>query len=86
MMSCFVVDLCWFIYLLFIMLLVEISECDGWFECFEEVFEYYWFKGVEFVVCEEKYMGLWVVVVVCKDWSVVEKCFWLLECDGIVYI
>lgn len=41
MMSCFVVDFCWFIYLLFIMLLVEICQKEGWFEWLEEVFDFY---------------------------------------------
>ena len=74
-MSRFAVNPKWLIYLPPTMSPVATSSLPGTLEHPNEAFAYYKSQGVERVICEEKHMGSRVVVIVCRDSSVVQNRF-----------
>ncbi len=74
-MSRFAANPKWLIYLPPTMSPVATSKLPGMLEHPAEAFDYYRQQGLSSVVCEEKHMGSRVVVIVCRDQSVVEKRF-----------
>lgn len=81
-MSRFAANPKWLIYLSPTMSPCETSKKDGFLEYPEEAFVYFRNQGIPKVVCEEKHMGSRAIVIVCKDESVVEKRFGIID-DGI---
>lgn len=76
----------WLIYLPPTMSPCETSRKDGYLEYPEEAFAYFRPEGVHSVVCEQKHMGSRAVVIVCKDESVAQKRFGVIDEDiGICY-
>ncbi|MEM9089862.1 MAG: polynucleotide kinase-phosphatase [Cyanobacteria bacterium P01_F01_bin.53] len=85
-MSRFAANPKWLIYLPPTMSPVATSKLPGLLEHPAEAFAYYRQQGVESVVCEEKHMGSRVVVIVCRDESVVQTRFGITdEGVGICY-
>ena len=74
-MSRFAANPKWLIYLPPTMSPVATSKLPGMLEHPAEAFDYYRQQGISSVMCEEKHMGSRVVVIVCRDESVVEKRF-----------
>jgi protein phosphatase len=85
-MSRFAVDPKWLIYLPPTMSPTETSKLPGLLEHPGDAFAYYRSEGVPHVVCEQKHMGSRAVVVVCREESVSERRFGVVEpALGIVY-
>ncbi len=84
--SRFVVNPKWLIYLPPTMSPVATSKLPGLLEHPAEAFDYYRQQGVSTVMCEEKHMGSRVVVIVCRDQTAVQKRFGIESDDvGICY-
>ena len=66
-MSRFIVDPKWLIYLPPTMSPPESTNQPGYLEHPAEAFAYYQKRGVEQVICQQKHMGSRLVAVVCKD-------------------
>ncbi|MEL6814904.1 MAG: polynucleotide kinase-phosphatase [Cyanobacteria bacterium J06598_3] len=84
--SRFAVNPKWLIYLPPTMSPVVSTKLPGLLEHPAEAFDYYRQQGLDTVVCEEKHMGSRVVVIVCRDESVVKARFGIAgEGIGICY-
>ncbi len=81
-MSRFAVNPKWLIYLPPTMSPVATSKLPDFLEHPTEAFTYYQQHNVKQVICEEKHMGSRVIVVLCRDESVVEKGFGIRD-EGI---
>ncbi|MEO0598163.1 MAG: polynucleotide kinase-phosphatase, partial [Chloroflexota bacterium] len=81
-MSRFAINPKWLIYLPPTMSPVETSPLDDYLEHPAEAFDYYRRNGISQVICEEKHMGSRALVIVCKDESVAQNRFGIVE-DGI---
>lgn len=85
-MSRFAVNPKWLIYLPPTMSPVATSKLPNFLEHPTEAFSYYQQHNIERVICEEKHMGSRVIVVLCRDESVVEQRFGIKnEGIGICY-
>ena len=85
-MSRFAANPKWLVYLPPTMSPSETSARDGYLEYPTEAFSYFRAQGVPNVVCEEKHMGSRAVVVVCRDETVAQRRFGVVdEGPGIVY-
>lgn len=85
-MSRFVVNPRWLVYLPPTMSPVETSALPDLLEHPREAFEYYRANGVQEVICEEKHMGSRAVVVICRDEGAVYRRFGITnEGIGVVY-
>jgi protein phosphatase len=80
-MSRFIVNPKWLIYLPPTMSPPETTRQAGFLEHPEEVFAYYRKHGVKEVICEEKHMGSRAVVVICKDDEIARRRFGITD-DG----
>jgi protein phosphatase len=80
-MSRFVVNPKWLIYLPPAMSPCETSREPGLLEHPAEAFAYYLHEGVAKVVCEEKHMGSRAVIIVCRDEDVARRRFGVID-DG----
>jgi protein phosphatase len=78
-MSRFASDPKWLIYLPPTMSPTETSKHENLLEHPDEVFAFYRKEGISSVVCEQKHMGSRAVVVLCKDESVSEKRFRVVQ-------
>ncbi len=74
-MSRFVADPHWLIYLPPTMSPCETSGIQEYLEHPEEAFSYYRQRGIDRVVCEEKHMGSRAVVIACRDEEAASKTF-----------
>ncbi|MEL6306764.1 MAG: polynucleotide kinase-phosphatase [Chloroflexota bacterium] len=81
-MSRFAINPKWLIYLPPTMSPVETSPLDDYLEHPAEAFDYYRRNGISQVICEEKHMGSRALVIVCKDESVAQNRFGIVD-DGI---
>ena len=81
-MSRFAVNPKWLIYLPPTMSPVATSKLPEFLEHPAEAFAYYQQQNISEVVCEKKHMGSRVIVVLCRDESVVEKRFGIKD-EGI---
>jgi protein phosphatase len=85
-MSRFAGDPKWLIYLPPTMSPTETSKRDNLLEHPDEAFSFYRKEGITTVVCEQKHMGSRAVVVLCKDESVSQKRFGVVQASlGTVY-
>ncbi len=85
-MSRFAANPKWLIYLPPTMSPTATSSLPGLLEHPTEAFDYYRQQGIRSVLCEEKHMGSRVVVIVCRDQSVVKERFGIEEDSlGICY-
>jgi protein phosphatase len=85
-MSRFASDPKWLIYLPPTMSPTETSKHEGWLEHPDEAFAFYRKEGISTVICEQKHMGSRAVVVLCKDASVSQKRFGVVQASmGTVY-
>ncbi len=85
-MSRFAVNPKWLIYLPPTMSPVATSKLPNFLEHPTEAFHYYQQHNVKRVICEEKHMGSRVIVVLCRNESVVEQRFGIQnEGIGICY-
>ena len=85
-MSRFASDPKWLIYLPPTMSPTETSKHENLLEHPDEAFAFYRKEGISTVVCEQKHMGSRAVVVLCKDESVSQKRFGVVEASlGTVY-
>src|SRR5277367_1818280 len=85
-MSRFASDPKWLIYLPPTMSPTETSKHENLLEHPDEAFAFYRKEGIATVVCEQKHMGSRAVVVLCKDTSVSQKRFGVLQASmGTVY-
>jgi len=85
-MSRFAVDPKWLIYLPPTMSPSETSKHENLLEHPDEAFAFYRKEGITTVVCEQKHMGSRAVVVLCRDESVSQKRFGVVNPSlGIVY-
>jgi len=85
-MSRFIVNPKWLIYLPPTMSPPEVTNEPGFLEYPTEAFEYYRKNDVSRVICEQKHMGSRLIAVVCRDGGVVEKRFGIQgEGIGILY-
>jgi protein phosphatase len=85
-MSRFASDPKWLIYLPPTMSPTETSKHENLLEHPDEAFAFYRKEGISTVVCEQKHMGSRAVVVLCKDESVSEKRFGVVQASlGTVY-
>lgn len=86
-MSRFVADPRWLIYLPPTMSPCETSDEGPYLEYPREAFEYFRAAGIEQVVCEEKHMGSRAVVIVCRSPQVPQSRFGIPITDslGIIY-
>ncbi len=85
-MSRFAVDPKWLIYLPPTMSPTETSKHDNLLEHPDEAFAFYRKEGISTVICEQKHMGSRAVVVFCKDESVSQQRFGVVEASlGTVY-
>ncbi|MCY7274685.1 MAG: polynucleotide kinase-phosphatase, partial [Phormidesmis sp. CAN_BIN44] len=78
-MSRFVADPKWLIYLPPTMSPVETSKEPGFLEHPAEAFAYYRKQGITQVICEEKHMGSRAVVIVCKSPEAAQTRFGITE-------
>jgi protein phosphatase len=84
--SRFASDPKWLIYLPPTMSPTETSKHEGLLEHPDEAFAFYRKEGISTVVCEQKHMGSRAVVVLCKDESVSQKRFGVVQASlGTVY-
>ena len=85
-MSRFASDPKWLIYLPPTMSPTETSKHENLLEHPDEAFAFYRKEGISTVVCEQKHMGSRAVVVLCKDESVSQKRFGVVQPSlGTVY-
>ncbi len=85
-MSRFASDPKWLIYLPPTMSPTETSKHENLLEHPDEAFAFYRKEGIPTVVCEQKHMGSRAVVVLCKDESVSQKRFGVVQASlGTVY-
>jgi protein phosphatase len=85
-MSRFVIDPKWLIYLPPTMSPVTTANDGDLLEHPDAAFAYYREQGVERVVCEEKHMGSRVIVIVAKDADIIRKRFGIVGgCIGVCY-
>ena len=85
-MSRFASDPKWLIYLPPTMSLTETSKHENLLEHPDEAFAFYRKEGISTVVCEQKHMGSRAVVVLCKDETVSQKRFGVVQASlGTVY-
>jgi protein phosphatase len=85
-MSRFASDPKWLIYLPPTMSPTETSKHENLLEHPDEAFAFYRKEGISTVVCEQKHMGSRAVVVLCKDESVSQKRFGVVQASlGTVY-
>jgi len=85
-MSRFASDPKWLIYLPPTMSPTETSKHENLLEHPDEAFAFYRKEGITTVVCEQKHMGSRAVVVLCKDESVSQKRFGVVQASlGTVY-
>jgi protein phosphatase len=85
-MSRFASDPKWLIYLPPTMSPTETSKREDLLEHPDEAFAFYRKEGISTVVCEQKHMGSRAVVVLCKDESVSQKRFGVVQASmGAVY-
>lgn len=85
-MSRFAVNPKWLIYLPPTMSPVATSKLPDFLEHPTEAFHYYQKHNVDRVICEEKHMGSRVIIILCRDASVVEQRFGIQnEGIGICY-
>lgn len=85
-MSRFAVDPKWLIYLPPTMSPSETSKHENLLEHPDEAFAFYRKEGITTVVCEQKHMGSRAVVVLCRDESVSQKRFGVVNPSlGMVY-
>ena len=85
-MSRFATDPKWLIYLPPTMSPSETSKHANLLEHPDEAFEYYRSEGVATVICEQKHMGSRAVVVLCKDESVSQRRFGVVQPSlGVIY-
>jgi protein phosphatase len=85
-MSRFAINPKWLIYLPPTMSPCGASELPDFLEHPQQAINYYKSRGIEKIVCEEKHMGSRVVLVVCRDESVVQARFGVLnEGIGVAY-
>jgi protein phosphatase len=85
-MSRFASDPKWLIYLPPTMSPTETSKHENLLEHPDEAFAFYRKEGIPSVVCEQKHMGSRAVVVLCKDESVSQKRFGVVQASlGTVY-
>lgn len=85
-MSRFASDPKWLIYLPPTMSPTETSKHENLLEHPEEAFAFYRKEGISTVVCEQKHMGSRAVAVLCKDESVSQKRFGVVQASlGTVY-
>ena len=85
-MSRFASDPKWLIYLPPTMSPTETSKHENLLEHPDEAFAFYRKEGISTVVCEQKHMGSRAVVVLCKEESVSQKRFGVVEASlGTVY-
>ena len=85
-MSRFASDPKWLIYLPPTMSPTETSKHENLLEHPDEAFAFYRKEGIPTVVCEQKHMGSRAVVVLCKDETVSQKRFGVVQASlGTVY-
>jgi protein phosphatase len=85
-MSRFASDPKWLIYLPPTMSPTETSKHENLLEHPDEAFAFYRKEGIRSVICEQKHMGSRAVVVLCKDETVSQKRFGVVQVSlGIVY-
>ena len=85
-MSRFASDPKWLIYLPPTMSPTETSKHENLLEHPDEAFAFYRKEGIATVVCEQKHMGSRAVVVLCKDETVSQKRFGVVQASlGTVY-
>ena len=85
-MSRFASDPKWLIYLPPTMSPTETSKHENLLEHPDEAFAFYRKEGISTVVCEQKHMGSRAVVVLCKDETVSQKRFGVVQASlGTVY-
>ncbi|OJJ23337.1 polynucleotide kinase-phosphatase [marine bacterium AO1-C] len=85
-MSRFAINPKWLIYLPPTMSPCATSELPGFLEHPQQAINYYKSRGIEKIVCEEKHMGSRVVLVVCKDETVAQTRFGIVnEGIGVAY-
>ncbi len=85
-MSRFIVNPKWLLYLPPTMSPPESTKQPGYLEYPAEAFAYYRKGGVEKVVCEQKHMGSRLVAVVCRDEETAQRRFGVLnEGSGVLY-
>lgn len=85
-MSRFASDPKWLIYLPPTMSPTETSKHENLLEHPDEAFAFYRKEGITTVVCEQKHMGSRAVVVLCKNETVSQKRFGVVQASiGIVY-
>ena len=85
-MSRFASDPKWLIYLPPTMSPTETSKHENLLEHPDEAFAFYRKEGITTVVCEQKHMGSRAVVVLCKDETVSQKRFGVVQASlGTVY-
>ncbi len=85
-MSRFASDPKWLIYLPPTMSPTETSKHENLLEHPDEAFSFYRKEGIATVICEQKHMGSRAVVVLCKDETVSQKRFGVVQASlGTVY-
>src|SRR5580704_11632122 len=85
-MSRFASDPKWLIYLPPTMSPTETSKHEDLLEHPDEAFAFYRKEGISTVICEQKHMGSRAVVVLCKDASISQKRFGVVQASmGTVY-
>ncbi|WP_299458269.1 polynucleotide kinase-phosphatase [uncultured Microscilla sp.] len=85
-MSRFAINPKWLIYLPPTMSPCATSELPNFLEHPQQAINYYKSRGVEKIVCEEKHMGSRVVLVICRDESVAQSRFGVInEGIGVAY-
>jgi protein phosphatase len=85
-MSRFAIDPKWLIYLPPTMSPCETSKRPNLLEHPDEAFDFYRKEGLAAVICEQKHMGSRAVVVLCKDQSVSQRRFGVVNPSlGVVY-
>jgi protein phosphatase len=85
-MSRFAIDPKWLIYLPPTMSPSETSKHENLLEHPDEAFEFYRKEGIDTVICEQKHMGSRAVVILCRDESVSQKRFGVVQPSlGVIY-
>lgn len=85
-MSRFAIDPKWLIYLPPTMSPTETSRHENQLEHPDEAFAFYRREGISTVICEQKHMGSHAVVVLCKDETVSQQRFGVVQASlGAVY-
>ena len=85
-MSRFAINPKWLIYLPPTMSPCATSELPGFLEHPQQAINYYKSRGIEKIVCEEKHMGSRVVLVLCRDETVAQARFGIVnEGIGVAY-